>query len=99
MADDIFEGGWPDGARVGQNPDAIAAEVGGQIVLLHVVTGYFHELNAVGSYVWRQIAAPQTLAELAARALRDFRADGDACRRDIEDFVRDLHGRGLVRIL
>jgi hypothetical protein len=90
---------WSAGARVGQNPDAIAAEVGGDIVLLNVATGYFHQLNAVGSYVWRQIADPQTFAELNACALRDFEGDADTCRQEIQRFVQDLLEHGLVRIL
>lgn len=99
MTDEISGTGWPADARVGQSPDAIAAEVGGKIVLLNVTTGYFHQLNAVGSYVWRQIVDPQTLAELGSRALRDFAGDEATCRREIHEFVQDLHGRGLVRIL
>jgi len=99
MTDETTGAGWPADTRVGQSPDAIAAEVGGEIVLLNVATGYFHQLNAVGSYVWRQIADPQTLAELGARALRDFEADAATCRREIHDFVQDLQARGLVRIL
>ncbi len=90
---------WPAGARVGQHPDAMAAEVDGDIVLLNVVTGYFHHLNAVGSYVWRQIAEPQTLAELSTRALRDFQGDADTCREEIRQFVQELQEQGLVRIL
>ena len=99
MADDTSAAGWPADTRVGQSPDAIAAEVGGQIVLLNVATGYFHQLNAVGSYVWRQIADPQTLGELGARALRDFDADADTCLREIHEFLQELRERGLVRIL
>ena len=91
-------GGSPD-VQVAQSPDAIAAEVGGEVVLLNVTTGYFHQLNAVGSYVWRHIAQPQTIAELCARAVADYEADAMTCRQDIDDFVRELHLHGLVRMV
>jgi len=99
MADDVTGADFPADARIGQSPDALAAEVDGEIVLLNVATGFFHQLNGVGSYLWRQIADPRTIAELGARALLDFTADEAACRQEIRDFVQDLHGRGLVRIL
>jgi len=87
----------PD-ARVAQSPDAIAAEVGGEVILLNTSSGYFHQLNAVGSYLWRQIAQPHTIAELCARALADYEADAERCRQDIGVFVRELHAHGLVTI-
>ena len=97
MSDQTPQEGAPE-VRVAQHPDAIAAEVRGDIVLLNVETGYFHQLNAVGSYVWRQLAQPQTVAELCARAVVDYEADAAACAEDIERFVRQLHEHGLVRI-
>ena len=94
----IFEAGSSPDARVAQSPDAIAAEVAGEVVLLNTATGYFHQLNAVGSYLWRHIAQPQTIAELCARASADYDADAETCRQDIGVFVRELHAQGLVRI-
>lgn len=84
--------------RIAQSADAIAAEVSGEVVLLNTATGYFHQLNPVASYVWRCLAQPLTMAELCARAVGDFEADEDDCRRDIGVFVHELHGRGLIRI-
>ena len=82
-----------------QRPDAIAADVGGEVVLLNVATGVFHQLNGVGSYLWKRVADPQTIAELCARATLEYDADPETCRRDIEEFVRELHTHGLVRIV
>jgi hypothetical protein len=85
--------------RVSRAPDALSAEVQGNVVLLHATTGWFHELNAIGSYLWRQVAEPITLESLCARAAADFDFDTAAgeCRLDIEAFVRELEGNGLVR--
>lgn len=84
--------------RVTRSPDALAAEVGAEIVLLNMATGYFHQLNAVGSYLWRRLAEPHTVAQLCLSALDDFEADEAACRRDVDAFVRELHEAGLVGI-
>ena len=85
-------------SRIAQSADAIAAEVSGEIVLLHSATGYFHQLNPVGSYLWKQIAQPRTIGELSALATADFDGDEETCRRDITVFVIILRGLGLVRL-
>src|SRR5262245_19202554 len=87
----------PD-TRVAQSVDAITAEVAGEVVQLNMVTGYFHQLNAVGSYVWRHLAQPVTIGELFAYAAADFQGDDEERRRDIGAFLHELHGRGLLRI-
>ena len=85
--------------RVTRSPDALSAEVGDEVVLLNMATGYFHQLNVVGSYVWRALDEPRTIADLCRAAADDFEADDDdTCRRDIADFVRELHEAGLVRV-
>jgi len=83
--------------QVMQSPDALAAEVGGEVVLLNVVNGYFHQLNAVGSYLWKRLSEPRTFESLCRQALDDFDADAESCRRDVTAFVLELHSRGLVR--
>jgi hypothetical protein len=84
--------------RVSHAPDALAAEVEGNVVLLHTTSGYFHQLNPVASYLWRQATEPVTLESLCERASEDFDAEADTCRQDIDAFIRELDLHGLVRI-
>ena len=88
----------PDDPRVIRSPDALAAEVDAEIVLLNMATGYFHQLNAVGSYLWRRLDEPHTVSELCRSAIQDFEADEDVCRQDVHDFVQELLDAGLVGI-
>jgi hypothetical protein len=89
---------FPPATRIARSPDAISADVAGEVVLLNMATGYFHQLNAVASYLWKQLAQPHTLDELFARAVADFDADEATCRKDIDAFVEELQGHGLIRI-
>jgi hypothetical protein len=85
-------------ARVVASSDALAADVEDEVVLLNMATGYFHQLNAVGSYLWKRLAEPQTIAELCASALHDFEADEEVCEQDVIAFVQGLSAAGLVHI-
>ena len=85
-------------ARISRHGDALAADVGDEVVLLNIATGYFHQLNVVGSYLWKRLDEPQTVEQLCHSAHCDFEADDGECRRDITAFVRELHDAGLVQI-
>lgn len=87
-----------EGSRVTANADALAAAVGDEVVLLNMATGYFHQLNAVGSYLWQCLAEPRTVAELCRSAVDDFDADEETCRQDIAAFVQELLFAGLVHV-
>ena len=84
--------------RVTRSPDALAAEVGDEIVLLNMATGYFHQLNAMGSYLWNRLDEPLTVSELCRSALDDFEAEAEVCRRDVDGFLQELQEAGLVEI-
>ena len=63
-----------------------------------MATGYFHELNAVGSYLWKRLAEPRTIAELCQSALHDFEANEEVCRQEVMAFVQELNAAGLVHV-
>jgi hypothetical protein len=85
-------------ARVVASAEALAADVEDEVVLLNMATGYFHQLNAVGSYLWRRLAEPRTIAELCESALQDFEADEEICQREVVAFVQELNAAGLVHV-
>ena len=85
-------------ARVSQHPDALATDVGEVIVILQTQTGMFHQLNGVGSLLWRQLAEPIDFEALGKRADALFDGDRDVRTRDIIDFLQALDGQGLVVI-
>jgi Coenzyme PQQ synthesis protein D (PqqD) len=88
----------PDGARIARSPDALDADIDDEVVLLSMETGYFHQLNEVAAYLWKQVERERTIAELLHAACQTFDADERECREDIESFVASLRAAGLVTV-
>ncbi len=68
---------------------ALAEELNGELVLVHVDTGMYYTLNEVGSRVWALCDGSQTIAQVIARLCEEF----DAPPAEIEADVLELAGR------
>lgn len=69
---------------------------GGESVLLHLETGQYHELNAIGSMIWGLIDGRRSTLEIIAE-LRE-QVDGPPSDLDqvVTEFLHQLRERGLV---
>ncbi len=76
----------------------IQTELDDEIVLMHVESGKYYSLNAVGSAVWKQLSSPRSLSELCDLVVDEFEVDPETCRRDVEALLEDLLGLDLVQI-
>lgn len=74
----------------------IRTELDDEIVLMHIESGKYYSLNAVGSVVWKTLASPATLSELCELVMQEFEVDQETCRRDVEVLLDDLLGLKLV---
>ncbi len=67
-------------------------------VLLHLDTAAYHGLNEVGALVWSIIEPGVTFEVLMGRLEGEFEEAPATLREEIEEFLRSLEERGLVRI-
>ena len=88
-----------DGIGIRRNPQVayrpLASE--GEAVLLHLESGQYHGLNAMGSLVWELLDGKRTLDEIVA-AIRE-RVDEpipDTVESDVVTFLAYLQDRELV---
>jgi hypothetical protein len=73
---------------------ALAADQGG--VLLHLDTGAYHGLNALGAKIWQLIDAGATPTELAAGLRIVLDDQPPDIEGDLENFLASLHQRDLI---
>ena len=85
-------------ARISHHPDAMATDLGDLVVILQIQTGVFHQLNQVGSFIWKELAEPVEFGALGQKAAHLFDVDPEVCSRDIADFLRALSAQGLLLI-
>lgn len=84
---------------VRQNPDQIAAEADGEVLMMHIESGTYYGLNEVGSFIWKQLAAPRSVEEVCTAIQSEFEVDAARCTEDALAFLRGMVEDGLVDVV
>ena len=78
--------------------DQVSCALDGDTVILHLGSGTYYGLNAVGSTIWNFIQEPRTIAKIHDRLLQQYEADAGECERDLLNILDDLSKASLVEI-
>jgi len=78
--------------------DQVSCALDGETVILHLGSGTYYGLNAVGSTIWNLIQEARTIAEIHDRLLQQYEADAGECERDLLNVLDDLSKASLVEI-
>lgn len=87
-----------DASIAGRRQNLIAADTGGEMVLLDIDSGYFFQLNRSASRIWGLLEEPRTLGELCAALEKSFTVDPLTCRDEVIEFVAEMRDKGLIEI-
>ncbi|MFC3098029.1 PqqD family protein [Alteraurantiacibacter palmitatis] len=86
-------------AILSASEDAVAREVGGELVLMHLASGTYFGLNPVGARIWQLIEdEPRTLASLCEVIAEEFDAPIDVIEQDLAALAGDLAAHSLVEV-
>jgi hypothetical protein len=96
MAENRATSDFPFDMRIARSDGVIAAEVAGEVVILSVESGYFHQLNPMGSYIWNLLEHPMVLSELCLCLMDEFEIDSGTCRRDVTAFLQAMEANGIL---
>ena len=83
-------------ALIRHRPELIAAESGGEMIVLDPDRGEFVELSKTGACIWALLDNPMSIAMLCKAMADQFAIDADTCHRDVADFVAALDARGMI---
>jgi hypothetical protein len=75
----------------------LAARVGDEVVMMSAKEGTYLGLNEVGACVWDLLEAPRGLAEICESVAAEFETTADACRPDVEAFLKAMETCGAVQ--
>lgn|SRR3990167_1437288 len=80
------------------HPNHVAAEINGDVVLMSISQGKYIGLDDVATAVWRNLAQPLSVEILSQRMATDFSGSAEQIQNDIQSFLADLIGLGLIEI-
>jgi hypothetical protein len=82
--------------RVSVSEDVVARDLAGEAVLLHLGTGTYFGLNAVGTRIWHLLAEHQSTEAVLPLLLQEFDTDELQLRRDLDALVAQLLAKQLL---
>lgn len=80
-----------------QNPDQVAAEMDGALVMLNIETGHYYSLNEAANFIWNLLAKPASLAEVRDAMMAEFDVSRSTCEADLMRFVEGMLKDGLLQ--
>jgi len=77
--------------------EVMARQVGEETVILHLETGTYYGLDAVGARVWQLIVEGKSLGEACAVMIEEYDVEQEKLEKDVLDLVAELEEKRLVR--
>lgn len=78
--------------------DQVSCDLGTEAAILHVTSGRYYGLDAVGTRIWALVQHPISVAHLHATLLADYDVDPERLERDLAVLLDRLATVGLVEI-
>ena len=75
---------------------AVARQVGDEIVVLHLGSGTYFGLDAVGARIWQLMGEEKSLNEICDVVLDEYEVSREDIERDIVALTKDLLAHDLV---
>lgn len=72
------------------------SDVHGDLVVIDTRTGEYHVLNEVGRLIWLAITEEWTAEQALSKIQMQFSVSKETAEADLNTFVADLSGRGLL---
>jgi hypothetical protein len=78
------------------SPDAMAREVGGELVILHLGSGTYFGLDEIGTRIWQLLGEGLTPAAVCDRLEVEYDVPRETLERDLVALIDDLRLHDLV---
>lgn len=86
----------PNGLRLRPNPEVIVQNMGDTVVLLHLGTDRFYELNRTGARAWELISSGYDLIQIQEQILLEFDVNADQLANELESILTSMKDEKLV---
>lgn len=85
-----------NGLGLRPNPDVIAQNMGHTVVLLHLGTDRFYELNRTAARLWELISEGYELTQIKEQMLLEFDVNAEQLANELESILSSMKNEKLV---
>ena len=79
-----------------RSQEALHADVGEDIVALHVRNGRCFGMEHVTADVWRYLEQPASLDQICSRLLAEYEIDAETCHSEVGELLKTMQQEGLI---
>lgn len=83
-------------SNIVRNPDLVATEMDGELVMMSIDQGEYYGLNRVAARIWELLDAATTVEQLCQRLTQEFEISPDQCQTEVLAFADELLAQGLI---
>jgi len=81
-----------------KNTDIATNELDGKIVMMHIETGKYYNLDDVGTDIWLNIDHDITFENLVNKLLSIYNIDKETCENDTKIFLTKLQENKMIKL-
>jgi len=78
------------------NPNVLSRRVGDEVVLFHLETDKFYELNGTAARFWELLAAESDVNRICEQMLNEFEVNGQQMRAEAGSLIASFQREKLV---
>lgn len=76
----------------------VGADVGEEVILLHLQSGLYFGLESVSARIWKLLETHTTVGEIERLLLEEYDIEPERCHEDVMRLLSDLVDAGLVEV-
>jgi len=84
--------------RITIHPDVLYKRLGEEMVLFHLTTDRFYELNGTAARFWELLSEGHPMSEVSEQMMTEFSVTADEFAGQAEDLLRSLRKENLVDV-
>lgn len=81
-----------------RNNEIMTAEMGEELVMLHIDQGSYFGLDEIGREIWARIEKPISMGDLCAALQAEYDTEAETVETDVKIFITHLMRNDLVTI-
>lgn len=85
-------------SMIHRDKDWLAAQVGGELVMMSATRGNYLALSEVGARIWQLLEQPQKIDSLCETLVAEYDVAPETCRAEVEAFVATLVENNAIKI-
>ena len=79
-------------------PRLVSADMGEEVILLHLKNGRYFGLEAVGARIWELLKKPLRVGEIESTLLSEYDVEPERCRAEVARLLEELVEQDLVEV-